>query len=60
VNLLLLLGGRWRILGRILQTVPPFLRNAGYGLFARNRYRLGGRNDQCPIPTQAQQIKFLA
>jgi predicted DCC family thiol-disulfide oxidoreductase YuxK len=60
VNLLLLLGGRWRILGRILQAVPSFLRNAAYGLFARNRYRLGGRHDQCPIPTQAQQMKFLA
>jgi predicted DCC family thiol-disulfide oxidoreductase YuxK len=60
VNLLLLLRGRWRLLGRILNTVPPFLRNAAYRLFARNRYRLGGRHDECPLPTQAQQIKFLA
>jgi predicted DCC family thiol-disulfide oxidoreductase YuxK len=60
VNLLLKLGGPWRILGRILQAVPPFLRNAAYGLFARNRYRLSERNEQCPLPTPAQRIKFLA
>jgi predicted DCC family thiol-disulfide oxidoreductase YuxK len=60
VNLLLLLGGRWRVLSKILKAVPPFLRNAAYRLFARNRYRLGGRHDECPLPTQAQQIKFLS
>jgi predicted DCC family thiol-disulfide oxidoreductase YuxK len=60
VNLLLQLGGRWRLLGKLLRAVPPFLRNAAYRLFARNRYRLGGRHDECPLPTQAQQIKFLA
>jgi predicted DCC family thiol-disulfide oxidoreductase YuxK len=60
VNLLLSLGGRWRLLGRILHAVPLFLRNGAYRLFARNRYRLSGRYDQCPLPTQAQRAKFVA
>ncbi len=60
VNLLLLLGGRWRIPGRMLRAVPALARNAAYGLFARNRYRLSGRYDICPLPTPAEQMKFLA
>jgi predicted DCC family thiol-disulfide oxidoreductase YuxK len=59
VDILLRLGGRWRILGYLLRVVPPFVRNAAYRLFARNRYRLTKRYEVCPIPTQAEQIKFL-
>jgi predicted DCC family thiol-disulfide oxidoreductase YuxK len=59
VNMLLLLGGRWRVLGYLLRAVPTFLRNAAYGLFARNRYRLTGRYEVCPLPTDAERMKFL-
>lgn len=59
VTLLLLLGGRWRILGKILRTVPLFARNAAYRIFARNRYRLTGRYEACPLPTEAEQMKFV-
>jgi predicted DCC family thiol-disulfide oxidoreductase YuxK len=59
VNVLLLLGGRWRVLGYFLRAVPAFVRNAAYGLFARNRYRLTGRYEVCPLPTDAERMKFL-
>jgi predicted DCC family thiol-disulfide oxidoreductase YuxK len=59
VNLLLLLGGRFHVLGYLLRAVPTFLRNAAYGLFARNRYRLTGRYEVCPLPTEAERKKFL-
>ncbi len=59
VNMLLLLGGRYRFLGYLLRAVPAFARNAAYGLFARNRYRLTGRYEVCPLPTEAEQMKFL-
>ena len=59
VNLLLLLGGRWRFLGYSLRAVPAFARNAAYGLFARNRYRLTGLYEVCPLPTDAERMKFL-
>jgi predicted DCC family thiol-disulfide oxidoreductase YuxK len=59
VNLLLRLGGRFRVLGYLLRAVPAFLRNAAYGLFARNRYRLTGRYEVCPLPTDAERRKFL-
>jgi predicted DCC family thiol-disulfide oxidoreductase YuxK len=59
VNMLLLLGGRWRVLGNVLRAVPSFARNAAYGAFARNRYRLTGRYEVCPLPTDAERIKFV-
>jgi predicted DCC family thiol-disulfide oxidoreductase YuxK len=59
VNMLLLLGGHWRVLGKILRAVPLFVRNAAYRMFARNRYRLRGQYEVCPIPSEAQQMKFV-
>jgi predicted DCC family thiol-disulfide oxidoreductase YuxK len=60
VNMLLLLGGRWRALGSMLRAVPLFARNAAYGWFARNRYELSGRYEVCPEPPQAERMKFLS
>jgi predicted DCC family thiol-disulfide oxidoreductase YuxK len=60
VNMLLLLGGRWRVLGYLLRGVPAFVRNAAYSLFARHRYRLTGRYEVCPLPTDAERMKFLS
>lgn len=59
VNLLLSLGGRFRVFGYVLRAVPAFLRNAAYGLFARNRYWLTGRYKVCPLPTDAERRKFI-
>jgi predicted DCC family thiol-disulfide oxidoreductase YuxK len=59
VKMLLLLGGRWRVWGRMLHAAPPFLRNAAYRLFARNRYRLTRQYGDCPAPTEAVRMKFV-
>jgi predicted DCC family thiol-disulfide oxidoreductase YuxK len=59
VTTLLALGGGWRILGYLLRAVPFFARNAAYRLTARNRYRLSGRYDVCPLPSEADRMKFL-
>ena len=45
-----LLGGPWRPAGRALRLVPRPLRDWGYGIVARFRYRVFGRYDTCPIP----------
>jgi predicted DCC family thiol-disulfide oxidoreductase YuxK len=60
VNILLQLGGRWRLLGYLLRLVPKFLRNAAYRMFARNRYRLGRRYEACLIPTNEDRLKFIS
>jgi predicted DCC family thiol-disulfide oxidoreductase YuxK len=59
VKLLLLLGGRFRILGYLLRAIPAFLRNAAYRLFARNRYKVSGRYQVCPLPADSERNKFL-
>jgi predicted DCC family thiol-disulfide oxidoreductase YuxK len=59
VNMLLMLGGRWRVLGKMLRAVPLFARNAAYRMFARNRYRLTGQYEVCPVPSEAEQMKFV-
>jgi predicted DCC family thiol-disulfide oxidoreductase YuxK len=56
---LLALGGFWKFLGCCLRAMPRFLRDAGYTLVARKRFRLAGRYNTCPIPTATERGKFL-
>ena len=43
----------------IFMIVPRPIRDWGYRLFARYRYRLFGRKDQCMIPTPEVRARFL-
>jgi len=52
------LGGIWGI-ARVLRLVPRVLRDWGYDLFARFRYRLCGRYDACPVPELSVRERFL-
>ena len=52
------LGGGWQVAGA-LRLVPRALRDWGYDLFARFRYRLFGRFDSCPVPEPAARERFL-
>lgn len=49
----------WQIAGTLLWLIPLPLRNLGYSLFSRYRYRLFGKKDACRIPTQEERSKFL-
>ena len=49
----------WRFAGFVLQLLPRWLRNWGYGVVARNRYRVCGRYDICPLPTGETRSRFL-
>lgn len=53
------IGGAWRRLGGALRLVPRPLREWSYSLIARNRYKIFGKFDACPIPTQAQRSRIL-
>ncbi len=53
------LGGGWGVLGLVLRGLPGWLRNWGYNLVARNRYRIFGKYDACPLPTETDRRKFL-
>jgi predicted DCC family thiol-disulfide oxidoreductase YuxK len=54
-----LLGGPWGLAGKALAFVPRWLREWGYGVVARFRYRVFGRYDACPVPTPEQRGHLL-
>jgi predicted DCC family thiol-disulfide oxidoreductase YuxK len=54
-----LLGGPWRLAGRALRVLPRALRDWGYGIVARFRYRVFGRYYTCPVPTPEQRSRLL-
>ena len=52
------LDGGWGTL-RLLRIFPRVLRDFGYRIVARNRYRWFGKQDACMIPTPALKSRFL-
>ncbi len=54
-----LLGASWGTVGKALGVVPLPLRDWGYGIVARFRYRLFGRSDACPVPSPELRSRVL-
>jgi predicted DCC family thiol-disulfide oxidoreductase YuxK len=50
---------RWRALGSALHLLPRPLRDAGYALVARLRYRIWGRRSSCTLPAPEHADRFL-
>jgi predicted DCC family thiol-disulfide oxidoreductase YuxK len=53
------LGGFWGLLGFVAQFKPRFLRDWGYRIVARNRYRFFGRSETCMLPSSETRDRFL-
>ncbi len=53
------LPGAWSALAAGLGWIPRPLRDIGYRLVARGRYRIWGRFKSCPLPTAAERGRFL-
>ncbi len=53
------LGGVWRSVAILLELLPRPLRNWGYNLIARSRYRIFGKYDSCPLPDPKYRHRFL-
>ncbi|MGA7858175.1 MAG: DCC1-like thiol-disulfide oxidoreductase family protein [Terracidiphilus sp.] len=49
----------WPAIASLLRWIPRPLRDLGYRLIARWRYRIWGRIESCPIPTPAERARFL-
>lgn len=58
-EVLVRLGGGWAAWARLLQRLPRGFRDARYRMVARNRYRIFGRYDTCPLPSVEQRDRFL-
>ena len=46
-------------LGYAAVILPKFLRDKGYDVVARNRYKWFGKQDQCRLPTPEIRSRFL-
>jgi predicted DCC family thiol-disulfide oxidoreductase YuxK len=49
----------WPVVATILKLIPRPLRDFGYRLIARWRYRIWGRLESCPLPTTEERERFL-
>ena len=52
------LGGRWKFLF-IFRLMPRFVCDFFYDVFARHRYRLFGKYDNCPLPAADVRSRFI-
>ena len=49
----------WPWVGVALRLVPRAVRDLGYRIVARWRYRIWGRLESCPVPTAEERGRFL-
>ena len=47
------------VLFRIARITPKPIRDSVYRIIARHRYRIFGKRDQCMVPTQDMQNRFI-
>jgi predicted DCC family thiol-disulfide oxidoreductase YuxK len=59
ISVLRQLGGPWRAVSILLRALPRRLRDWGYGVIARNRYRIFGKYESCLLPQEKYQHRFL-
>lgn len=59
ISILRELGGFWTIIAAALRILPKWLRDWGYNVVARHRYRIFGRYESCPLPEENYQDRFL-
>jgi predicted DCC family thiol-disulfide oxidoreductase YuxK len=48
-----------RMAGSLLSLIPPPLRELGYRIVARNRYRIFGRSETCILPAPEHRDRFM-
>ncbi len=59
IEILIILGGYWRLLGIAGKFVPRMIRDRVYDWIAKNRYRWFGKFDQCRLPSPETRDRFL-
>ena len=52
------MGGGWSLF-LVLYVLPRFVRDWGYDMIAKRRYRIWGRVEACPLPTPETRTRFL-
>ena len=58
-RILFRLGGVWSVAGALLWVIPWPLRDLGYRVVSKLRYRLFGKHESCRLPTPEERSRFL-
>ena len=58
-RMLMTLGGLWKVLGGLLWIIPWPVRDLGYRLVSRFRYRMFGKHESCRLPKPQEKAVFL-
>ena len=58
-RILFRIGGIWAVIGGILWLIPWPLRDIGYRIVSKLRYRLFGKHESCRLPTPEERSRFL-
>jgi len=53
------IGALWKLLAALLDVFPTRWLDRAYGLIVRNRYRVFGRYDTCPLPSPEDRARFV-
>ncbi|HBN78933.1 MAG TPA: thiol-disulfide oxidoreductase [Planctomycetaceae bacterium] len=59
VRILWEMGFFWSLLGTLLWLIPKPIRDLGYRLIAKIRYRIFGKKAACRLPTPEERSRFL-
>ena len=59
ISVLRKLGGFWSAVALLLRALPKSLRDWGYDIIARSRYRIFGKHDSCLLPEEKYRDRFL-
>ena len=59
IRVLWQLGGFWAFAAGCMWIIPRPVRDVGYGLVARLRYRLFGKREACRMPTPEERSRLL-
>jgi predicted DCC family thiol-disulfide oxidoreductase YuxK len=59
IKLFRTIGGVWSLAALLLRVVPKWLRDWGYEIIARNRYRIFGKSETCLLPEAKYRDRFL-
>jgi predicted DCC family thiol-disulfide oxidoreductase YuxK len=58
ISVLREMGGCWAAVAAALHIFPKRLRDWGYSVVARHRYRIFGKYESCPLPEKKYQNRF--
>jgi predicted DCC family thiol-disulfide oxidoreductase YuxK len=59
ISVLRQIGGAWAAVAAFLWIIPGWLRDWGYRIIARNRYRIFGKSDTCLWSENQNRDRFL-